>query len=205
MIRNLIFDMGQVLMKWDPAYIAAQYTATPEDAAAFMAELIVQPDWYLVDAGQIAEADYYAGLEKRASDRFRDALLTCYKEFEKHMPPLADMHALANRAKAAGYGVYVLSNALPRFEQVLKTCPTLQCIDDMVISAKEGMAKPDPRIYQLALSRFGKPADECVFIDDLQENIDAAKAEGIHGIVFDGDVSKLLAALADLGVDLGTN
>ena len=204
MIRNLIFDMGQVLMRWDPMFIASNYTDTPGEAQAFMNELIVQPDWYLVDAGQIPEKDYRAGLEKRASDKFRARLLQCYDEFEMYMPPIEKMHALANEAKAAGYGIYVLSNALPRFKGVLENCPTLRCIDDMVISAIEGMAKPDARIYRLALDKFGVKGDESVFIDDLQENIDAARAEGIHGIVFDGDVAKLRAALREMGVKLGT-
>lgn len=204
MIRNLIFDMGQVLMKWDPMYIASHYTDSPEEAQEFVNELIVQPDWYLVDAGQIAEKDYRAALEKRASEKWREKLLKCYDEFHIYMPPLEDMHDLANEAKAAGYGIYVLSNALPRFREMLAGWPTLQCIDGMVISAIEGMAKPDPRIYRLVLERFGLKGEECVFIDDLQENADAAEREGIHGAQFDGDVNHLREKLAALGVNFGT-
>lgn len=205
MIRNLIFDMGQVLMKWDPMYIAAQYTTTPEEAREFMDLLIIQPDWYLVDAGQLPEAEYRAGLAARAPEKWREKLLQCYTEFHVHMPPITAMHELANEAKAAGLGVYVLSNALPRFEGLLKNCPTLQCVDEMVISALEGMAKPDARIYRLALEKFGVQGDESVFIDDLQENIDAAEREGIHGIRFDGDVPALRRKLREMGVPVGTD
>lgn len=202
MIRNLIFDMGQVLMRWDPDFIASHYVDDPAEAKEFVQQLIIQPDWYLVDAGQIAEADYYAQLEKRAPEKWRDRLLTCYREFEKYMPPIAEMHELANQAKAAGYGVYVLSNALPRFARVLEECPTLQCVDGKVISAIEKLAKPDPRIYRLALERFGAKGDECVFIDDLAENVAAAEQVGIHGAQFDGNVDALRTKLRELGVNL---
>ena len=205
MIRNLIFDMGQVLMKWDPLFIASHYVDDSADAQEFVNQLIIQPDWYLVDAGQIPEADYLAQLKQRAPEKWRDLLVKCYGEFEKYMPPIEEMHALANEAKAAGYGVYVLSNALPRFERVLGECPTLQCVQDKVISALEKLAKPDLRIYELALRKFGLPGDECVFIDDLQENIEGAEKAGIHGICFDGDVAALRRKLLEMGVKLGTN
>lgn len=202
MIRNLIFDMGQVLMRWDPDFIASHYVKDPADIKAFVNELIVQPDWYLVDAGQIAEADYYAQLEKRAPEKWRDKLLACYREFEKYMPPIVEMHELANQAKAAGYGVYVLSNALPRFDRLIDECQTLQCVDGKVISAIVKLAKPDLRIYQLALKKFGLKGDECVFIDDLEENVAGAEQAGIHGAQFDGDVNALREKLRGLGVIL---
>lgn len=204
MIRNLVFDMGQVLMRWDPLFIASHYVDDPAEAEEFMNELIVQPEWYLVDAGQIAEKDYRAALEKRAPEKWRERLLKCYDEFEIFMPPIEKMHALANRAAECGYEVYILSNALPRFRELLRGWPTLQCVRGMIISAIEQMAKPDPAIYRLLLERFELTADECVFIDDLQENIDAAEREGIHGIRFDGDVDALCGELRKLGVDLGT-
>jgi len=204
MIRNLIFDMGQVLMRWDPMFIAGHYVDDPAEAQEFVDELIVQPDWYLVDAGQIPEAEYRAKLAERAPEKWRERLLKCYDEFHIYMPPIAEMHTLANEAKAAGYGVYVLSNALTRFDRLIDECPTLQCIDNKVISAIEKMAKPDLRIYELALRKFGLPGDECVFIDDLQENIDGAVKSGIHGIRFDGDVAALRRKLLEMGVKLGT-
>ena len=202
MIENLIFDMGQVLLRWDPAYIASHYVDDPADVPAFVDALIVQPDWHLADAGQIAEADYRAQLSQRAPAPWRQALLRCYDEFEVHMPPIQAMHALANQAKAAGYGVYVLSNALPRFEAVVRNCPTLQCVDDVVISALVKLAKPDPRIYQLALAQFGVSGDRCVFIDDLAQNVAGAEQAGIHGLRFDGNVPALRESLRQMGVHL---
>lgn len=202
MIRNLVFDMGQVLMRWDPLFIASHYTDNEDEAREFMNELIVQPDWYLVDAGQIAEKDYRASLEKRAPEKWREKLLQCYDEFEIFMPPIEEMHKLAQRASKCGYEVYILSNALPRFRDLLKGWPTLQGVNGMIISAIEKVAKPDPAIYRLLLERFELTAEECVFIDDLQENIDAAEREGIHGIRFDGDMAKLREELHRLGVNL---
>lgn len=71
-----------------------------------------------------------------------------------------------------------------------------------MISAIEKLAKPDLRIYQLALKKFGLKGDECVFIDDLEENVAGAEQAGIHGAQFDGDVNALREKLRGLGVIL---
>jgi putative hydrolase of the HAD superfamily len=79
----------------------------------------------------------------------------------------------------------LISNAWDGLREVLRTrVPIADAFDEIVISAEEKIAKPDPRIYHLALERLGVKADEAIFLDDFSENIDAAKALGLIGIHF---------------------
>ena len=73
--------------------------------------------------------------------------------------------------------------------------PGSQYFDGTVVSALVGICKPDRRIYEYLLFKYGLKAEECIFIDDLPANIEAAKEVGIHGILFDGDVQKLKSSL----------
>lgn len=79
----------------------------------------------------------------------------------------------------------LISNAWTNLREMLHTTvPIMDAFDALVISAEEKMMKPDPRIYQLALERLGVRADEAIFLDDFQVNIDACNALGLHGVHF---------------------
>jgi glucose-1-phosphatase len=83
------------------------------------------------------------------------------------------------------YKTGLLSNAWDNLRQVItQTWKIADAFDDIVISAEVGMAKPDPRIYELAVQRLGSPASETIFVDDFAHNIEAAKQVGLHGILF---------------------
>ena len=85
-----------------------------------------------------------------------------------------------------GYKTAILSNAWPGTREVFTERLKLdQAVDEMIISAEEGVAKPDPRIYQIAMSRLEVQAEESVFVDDLAENVHGARAFGMQGIQFE--------------------
>jgi epoxide hydrolase-like predicted phosphatase len=100
------------------------------------------------------------------------------------------------------YKTGVLSNADSTLRYRLReTRGIFDLFDDVVCSADVGMAKPDPRIYELSASRLGLDPDECVFVDDLESNVEAARAAGMHGVhflVYEGHDLEL--QLAELGV-----
>ena len=107
------------------------------------------------------------------------------------MRPIPGIWALVGELKARGYSVYLLSNASTWFAGHLDDYPILRLFDGRLISAPEKMAKPEERIYRLALERFGLNAAETLFVDDRAENTEAAERVGIAGYVFDGDAEKL--------------
>ena len=89
------------------------------------------------------------------------------------------------RLKQSGYGVYYLSNFSRKAEEDCKDALTfIPFTDGGILSYRDKLIKPDPRIYELLLDRFGLKAEECVFIDDTMRNIEAGEACGIKGICF---------------------
>ena len=89
--------------------------------------------------------------------------------------------------------MYVLSNAPLRFSELEKLYSELfSLFDGIVVSAREKTIKPEDKIYQVLLERYSLKPEECYFYDDLQENIDAAKRNGIDGEVFMGSFLHLL-------------
>ena len=91
---------------------------------------------------------------------------------------------LVGDLKAAGYRLYVLSNMSREFIDFLRRFPVYGLFDGEVVSCEEHTVKPEPRIYEILLERYGLTPSETLFIDDREMNIEAA-ALGIHGFVFD--------------------
>ena len=110
-----------------------------------------------------------------------------YGEFMKMMGgQITGMEEYVKELKAKGFRIFGLSNwSVETFALVRTVYPVLNLMEDMVISGIERVMKPDPRIFQLALQRFGIKAEETVFIDDNPKNVAAANAMGITGILFE--------------------
>ena len=102
--------------------------------------------------------------------------------------------------KEAGYGVYYLSNFFQKADEDCKDLMGfLELMDGGILSYKDKVTKPDRRIYELLLERYGLNPEECVFLDDTGKNIDGARAVGIHGILFQ-DREQAVGELKKLGV-----
>ena len=99
--------------------------------------------------------------------------------------PVAPTERLVGDLKAAGYRLYVLSNMSREFIAFLRRFPVYRLFDGEVVSCEEGTVKPEPRIYEILLERYGLDPAETLFIDDRAANIAAAEGLGIAGYLFD--------------------
>lgn len=179
--------MGNVLLKFDPFYMSSLYSENAEDAEIIVNALFRTEEWRLSDAGAIPQELVLTRALERAPERLRGTVKKVFEEFPAHMTPIEGALEFVREKKEAGYGIYLLSNVSVRFDEIYPLYPVFGYFDGIVISAKERLMKPDPRIYRLTLERFSLAAGECVFFDDLKENTDAAEVCGIHGIVFSGN------------------
>ena len=94
-----------------------------------------------------------------------------------------------------GYGIFVLSNASDLFYEYFPRLLPLDFFDGVFVSSDYKMLKPDEVIYHTFLEKHGLKAEECLFIDDREENVSGAKAVGFNGCVFDGDYGKVMELL----------
>ena len=203
-IKNVIFDIGEVLVDFAWREHMRTHLGFSEEAIAVLGEKwIGAPLWQELDRGALSETEVierareavpeYAAEIQRFWDN-PDGIVVCR---EQSAPWLSSL-------KERGYGVYLLSN-YPKslFEIHIKDFAFVPYTDGRVVSCYEKVMKPDARIYQILLDRYSLKADECVFIDDREENIAGARAAGMHGIVFH-DIEQAMSELEEmLGGDNG--
>lgn len=201
-LRNLVLDMGNVLLGWEPRAFALRAAGGETDAEALYQALFAGPEWARHDAGQISEGAVLRAALARTPARLRPAMRLLFERWPEWMPPVPGADRLMQAARAAGLRLYLLSNAGTRFPEALTARGLFPPFDGMMVSAHERLSKPDPRLYRLLCGRFGLQAADCLFVDDLAENVGAARSVGMLGHVFDGDHGKVAQRLRALGAAL---
>jgi len=198
-LQNIVFDMGGVLMDWDPQKISLALCPDPDDAALLAHAVFDSREWGWVDAGAMKPETVAWTAKLKLPERLHDLAdvfaLQWYDEFE----PLPAMGDLVRELKAQGYGVYLLSNAGTTFADYRDRIPAIDVFDGILVSCYEHMVKPDEGIYQLFCERYNLDPASCLFIDDLQRNVIGAQRAGMQGYVYDGDVDALRRYIAAQG------
>ena len=199
-IRGLIFDYGGVVwdMRWDLARTLEQEHGLRE--RTIVDTLYGSETWQKLEIGvgdRTAWLDESHRSLEAAAGRELPRLHQHWRDRQHLIAPNID---LIRRLRMA-YKTAVLSNADGSLVRTLRDSHGVyDLFDDVVCSADVGMAKPDPRIYALAARRIGLRPEECVFIDDLAQNVAAARGAGMHGVHFLVNEHSLEGQLAALGV-----
>jgi putative hydrolase of the HAD superfamily len=201
MIKNIIFDMGGVLIDFDP-HKTLRKEFSEEDAREAERVLFESGLWNNIDLGTMRfpdlaeEACKYLPAHMHAPLR---AVLLRWWDVE--MPPLPGMEDFVREVKEAGYKVYLCSNTSSEIYDYFDAIPALKLMDGILASCDYGVTKPDARLFEALYARFGLAPQECFFIDDMQRNIEGAAKTGMIGHCFaDKDPEKLKAAMRSCGV-----
>lgn len=200
-IRALIFDFGGVItnMRWDVARDLEKKHALERNT--LLKTLYDADDWRAVELGQGNIEEWRESAHQRLEEAAAKKLPYLHEEWRQSWGLIEENIALI-KALRPPYKVSILSNAdLTLEDRIEQTMKMRHLFDDVISSAVVGLAKPDERIYRLAAERLSLPPEECVFIDDLDRNVEAARAIGmsaIHFRVHEGD--KLADQLAALGI-----
>lgn len=190
-VHNVLFDMGGVLLRWDPLHLARTACKTEEDARLLSSAIFESAEWALQDAGAV-DAETVAWTSKqRVPERLHDAVDQLVHHWHDKREFFPQTGELIRELKGRGYGIYLLSNAGPAFNEYKGQLPAYECFDGMVVSCFEHVVKPDARIYRIACERYGLDPAACLFIDDVPTNVRGARRVGIQGWHFDGTVEGL--------------
>lgn len=190
-VRNVVFDMGRVLLEWHPLAMARATCDSDEDAELLANAVFGSQEWVLHDADAVDSRTVAWMAKKRVPDRLHgsvDQLVHHWYDDRTFMPQTGE---LIRNLKAAGYGIYLLSNAGVEFANYKHRLPAYECFDGMVVSCYEHVLKPDARIYARLCERYGLAPDTCLFVDDVRHNVDGARRIGMQGWHFDGTVEAL--------------
>jgi len=200
-IRALIFDFGGVItnMRWDVARELEQQHGL--EKRTLEGTLYDADDYRAVEVGQGDIAAWREAAHRRLEEAAGRTLPPLHEQWRRSWGLIEENIALI-KALRPPYLAGILSNADLTLEDRLRDgLGVRDLFDDVISSAVVGMAKPEPRIYLLAAERLRMPPPECVFIDDMERNVVAAREAGmaaIHFRVHRGD--DLAAQLAELGV-----
>lgn len=201
MIKNIVFDMGKVLVGYDAMRVCAHHIPDEKDRETVCTAVFVSPEWVQLDMGVLPEEQAVAQMCGRLPKRLREAARLCMRDWHKYcMWTITEMEPLIRKLKADGYGIYLCSNASLRlldcYRQVI---PAVDCFDGLLFSAEVRCIKPQKEMYLHLFERFGLKPEECFFIDDIPLNIDGAAACGMDGYCFaDGNIDRLETVLTAL-------
>ncbi|WP_298732561.1 HAD family phosphatase [uncultured Chitinophaga sp.] len=183
--KTIIFDLGAVLIDWNPRYLYNKIFSTESETEHFL-QHICTADWNEEqDAGRaLAEAtELLVSTHPQYEAQIR-AYYGRWKEMLGGVIP-GSVEILQQLKDSRRYKLYALTNwSNETFPIALVSYPFLQWFDGIVVSGREKMRKPYPSFYQLLLDRYGVNAREALFIDDNLRNVSGAEACGIESIHF---------------------
>ncbi|MEY8386067.1 HAD family phosphatase [Oscillospiraceae bacterium 38-13] len=201
MIHNIIFDMGQVLIRWQPDLLAAGTGVPAEDVPLLQKAVFGSVQWIQLDRGVISQEDALSAMCRELPERLHAPAGELVRSWWKQpLRPVPGMEALIAELKGLGYGIYLLSNASVALPEYFSRIPGSQYFDGKIVSADWKLLKPQHEIYETLFREYRLKPEECFFIDDLNINIEGAWYTGMAGAVFDGDLSRLRQALRASGV-----
>ena len=190
-IKNIIFDMGRVLLQFEPYVSLNKYCENEEDKELIYKELFKGPEWIMGDEGIITNGQRYELVKERIPERLHQTLKLVVENWDMCMEPVTGALEFYKLVKEKGYHTYILSNACNRFFHYFPKHYDLNSFDGVVVSSNVKMIKPNPNIYEYILETYHLKPEECFFIDDVKENIEAANKVGIEGFIFENDYEKV--------------
>lgn len=183
-LTTVVFDVGGVLLDWNPRYLYRQLIADAAVMEDFLAR-VCTPDWnHRQDEGR-SFADAVA--ERTALFPEYAALIAAYDQRWDEMVQGAIEHTVQvlYQLKERGVRLLALTNfSAEKLPQMLQRYPFFACFEAMVVSGEVGIAKPDPRIFAHLIAVCGLQPSDCLFIDDVPANVAAAQDAGLHAIRF---------------------
>ena len=184
-IQAILFDFGNVLVEWNPRFVYRRYFPGDEKAMENFFHEVNFMDWNaLQDKGRsfaegVADLSHqfphYSDLIQAYHDNWKDSI----------GDPLEGTVEILKRLKKTGYPLYGLSNwSAETFPYARQKFDFFNLFDDIIISGEVLSIKPEPEFFDIALRRIGRPASECLFIDDSRANIEQARRMGFATIHF---------------------
>jgi len=183
MIKNIIFDMGNVLLAYTPNKYMKTITEDEVIIEVVLKELFYAKEWQDLDGGYITEEIAVANASKRAP-KYSKYIEKAMENWHSDLTPIEGMAEIISKLKEKGYKIYLLSNTSLRFFNYKDKVDIFKNFDGFIISAKEKLLKPDKAIFECICNRYSLNKEECIFVDDLKANIEGAESFGIKGHLF---------------------
>lgn len=183
MTKNIVFDMGKVLLAFEPKEFLKKIFSQEDVISALEKELFEGPEWALVDADALSDEAVVLSVSMRIP-QYAEQVKQAMEEWPGLLWQISGMEELLKDLKARGYRLYLLSNVFSRFQQYFSKYLIFSLLDGIVISGTEHIVKPTPELYEHLCRKYGLVPEECLFVDDKPVNIEMALRLGWKGHVF---------------------
>jgi putative hydrolase of the HAD superfamily len=182
MIRNIIFDLGNVLLSWKPGEFFERSGYGPEEVRIILKDIFKSNEWSMLDNGDITTSEAI-DLIASGSSLKRDNICAIFDLRTKVIFPLVKNVKLLPELNKEGFKLYYLSNfPFDFFEEVKKQYDFFKYFNGGIISAEIGCSKPDTGIFKIFLENYNLTPEECLYIDDIEINVRVAESFGMKGI-----------------------
>jgi putative hydrolase of the HAD superfamily len=183
-VRNVIFDLGGVVLEWNPDQILSRFQKDPDLRKRLRQALFGHPDWHQFDRGGLSEREVIDRMEARIG-RPRGELIAIVDAVREALVEKPDTLQLIRELHRRAVPLYCLSNMPASIYAHLRIRHSFwDVFRGIVISGEVRMVKPEPQVFAHLLERYDLKAQESIFIDDLAVNIQAARDVGLHTILF---------------------
>lgn len=184
MIKNVVFDIGGVLADYKLKEFLADKGFDGTMIKRILKASIMSPYWGQFERGELTEEETlkaFASLDPE----IEEDLYKAYSSVEGMLSIRDFAIPLVKKLKEAGLNVYYLSNYSKKaYDECGESLAFMKYMDGGIVSFKVGKTKPDPEMYRLFLNEYDLSPNECIFVDDTEENVDVARQIGFNGIVF---------------------
>jgi FMN phosphatase YigB (HAD superfamily) len=188
MIKNIVFDLGNVLISFRPSEFFDKKNYPENIKATILADIFGSKEWGMLDNGEICTTEAIDAITLKSSLN-RDEIAHIFNLRTELMFPLDKNVRLLPGLKERGFGLYYLSNfPIEVFEEIKTGYYFFKYFDGGIISSEVKYSKPDKRIYEILMEKYSLTPSECLFIDDLEINVKGAEATGMKGLVTHGSL-----------------
>ena len=185
MIKNVIFDLGNVVLKLKWEKVLNRYSDNETDIQTLKTVIFDSDEWKELDNGTIEKNDAINIMLSKLPKNLHEACKNIMVNWRDGLVINNEIISFIESIKLQGYKTYILSNAPHEIPEYLTNNDLNKYFDGQIISAQEKVSKPERKIYEILLDRYSLNPEESLFLDDKKENIEAAIDCNINGYVFD--------------------
>ena len=182
MIKNIIFDIGNVILNFNINEVLPKFTTNKEEQKFILENIINSPEWLgnaLIDTGYISREDAIEIVKDRTNHCNDKLIVDFWKNYNDFAQVDERVLSLIRKLKDNNYKIYLLSNINPYTFEFVNKSDLFNLVDGYVLSYKEHKVKPYKAIYNVLLERYKLLPKECIFIDDNEKNIATGNLMGI--------------------------
>ena len=200
-MKNIVFDMGNVLTKYKLSDYIGTYTEDEAQAALLKNQVCASVEWICMDRGTMTDEEAVRSICKRIPQSEWELVERFVREFRMKQEPNPPMEALLGELKEQGYHLFLMSTS-HRFRAFSKNIPSVGYMDGIWISCECGYLKPEREAYVDFFRKMKIEPQESYFVDDSPANIEAGIRLGMRGCVYHQDMPELRRNLREAGIDL---